>query len=177
MLTFWWLEYHMPHASIFWRLDYHKSLSLLLSIWELANQVSHVLTIIKLTFWWLEIRMSKVLTLWVLDYHMSTICLEYHLSRLLIFWGLDCQNYVLLIVGVSHIPCINPLGARLSCVSCINPLRARLSHAFYIILLMVRVSHALSINALWTSLNTAILTFCWLEYHLAHALTYSVRTN
>ena len=88
--------------------------------------------------------MAKVFTLWVLDYYMSRIS---HIS------SINRQNYVLLIVGVSHIPCINPTRARLSCVSCIKPLRARLSHAFYINLLMVRVSHVSCINPPGTRLS------------------------
>ena len=122
-------------------------MSLSLSIWGLANQMSHVLTIIMLTFWWLEYRMSKVLTLWVLDYRMS------RLSHISFNNCLARMSNVLLISGVSHIPCNNPLGARLSCVSCINPLRTRLSHAFYINLLMVKVSHVSCINTLGARLS------------------------
>ena len=39
-------------------------MSFLLTLWGLANQVPHVLTIIVLTYWWLEYHMYKVLTLW-----------------------------------------------------------------------------------------------------------------
>ena len=63
-----------------------------LPIWGLANQVSHVLTIITLTFWWLKYRMSKILTLWVLDYHMSRVSHISSINRL----GLDCQMSLIL---------------------------------------------------------------------------------
>ena len=84
-------------------------MSLLLTIWGLANQVSHVLSIIILTFRWLEYCMYKALTLWVLDFHMSGVS---HISSI-IHPGARLSNvsaFYLLIAGVSHIPCINPLG-------------------------------------------------------------------
>ena len=130
--------------------------------------MSDVLTIIMLTIWWLEYRMSKVLTLWVLDYHMSSLLHISSINRL----EAGMSN-VLLIAGASHIPCINPMGARLSCVSCINHLMARLSHAFYNNLLMVKVSHVSCISTLGVdSLNTCMLTFWWLEYQLAYVSTF-----
>ena len=61
--------------------------------WSVANQVSHVLTIIMwLTFCWLEYRISKVSTLWVLDYHMSRLSHISYINRL----GLDCQVSLIL---------------------------------------------------------------------------------
>ena len=73
----------------------------------LANQVSHVLTIIILTLWWLEYRMSNVSTLCVLhlSYALTLWRLEYHVSRVL------------------------TLRARLSHVSYINILMYHLPHA------------------------------------------------
>ena len=36
----------------------------------------------------------------------------------------------------------------------------------------------LGLNLGWTlKIMSPMLTFCWLEYHLSHALTYLVRTN
>ena len=139
----------VPHVS------YVNLLMVVVShaIWGLANLVSHVLTIIILTFW-LEYSMSEVLTLWMLENHT---CLEYHISRLLIVWGLGCKislilTFWLLECHISHAlilwrleyhvsRVLTPWGLnyhmpsilifwwyiRVSHVSCINPLVTRKS--------------------------------------------------
>ena len=53
-------------------------MSLFLTLWGLANQVSHILTFFILTFWWLEYHMSHVLTLWRLDYLSACLKYSYH---------------------------------------------------------------------------------------------------
>ena len=102
----------MPHVSIFWGLDYHRSLYVYFIIHLRASEskVSHILTIILLTYCWLEYRMSKVSTFWELDYHMSRVSHISSINRL----GARLSNvpdFNLLIAGVPRIPCINPLEA------------------------------------------------------------------
>ena len=130
-----------------------------------------------LIFWWLEYHISHALTWWL----SLVVCinpLEARVSRVSCINPLRARlphaSYInLLMVGISHVSCINPLGTRISQNFYVNLLMARVSLVLCINILVASTSHVSCINLLgldYLKIISPILTFWWLDYHLARAL-------